>query len=121
MKAEYKPKEQPVADLAKGKLYDVQDIKRKTQEEWLLIENESKQKVWYKARDFVLHAEAAAYIEDQTAAGAGQGAAQSATPDGAQIMREINAAAGFTARQGAEIGKAIAAGIKDGIMLHYGA
>lgn len=79
MKAEYKPKEQPVTDLVKGKLYDVQDIKRKTQEEWLLIENESKQKAWYRKCDFVLHAEAAMYIENQTAAGAGQAATQPLT------------------------------------------
>ncbi len=85
------------------------------------VKNDLGQESWYKANKFILFAEAAAFLKEPTAAGAGQSAAQSATPDGAQMIQAADAAAGFTAREGLEIGKMIAAGYADGIGLHYGA
>lgn len=82
MKAEYRPKEKTENDLIQGKLYDVKEQKRKTREKWILIKNENGQWAWYRERDFILHAEADAYLKEPKAAGAGQDAAQSATPDG---------------------------------------
>ena len=119
MKAEYKATK--ISDglpLTIGKMYDVLDVKaRKGSQrlEEIKVKNDLGQEEWYKANKFKLLAEAAAYLKEPTAAGAGKGAAQSATPDGAQIIQEIDAAAGITALQGAEIGKAIARGLADGL------
>ena len=128
MKAEFKKtKTGDGLPLTIGKMYDVLDVKaRKGSQrlEEIKVKNDLGQEEWYKANKFILFAEAAAFLKEPTAAGAGQDAAQSATPDGAQIIQEIDAAAGFTARQGVEIGKAIRAGILAGIQdvmgLHYG-
>ena len=106
-------------------MLDVKAGKRPWELKEIKVKNDLGQESWYKANKFTLYAEAAAYLKEPTAAGAGQSAAQSATPDGAQMIREIDALAGFTAREGLEIGEAIAAGIAAGIAdvmgLHYGA
>lgn len=125
MKAEFK-KMRTVdgLPLTIGKMYDVLDVKA-GRKAWQLkeikVKNDLGQERWYSANKFKLLAEAAAFLKEPTAAGAGQSAAQSATPDGAQMIRAADAAAGFTALEGLEIGKAIAAGIADGIGIHYGA
>lgn len=125
MKAEFKKSR--TADrlpLTVGKMYDVLDVKvgkRPWEIKEIKVKNDLGRESWYKANKFILLAEAAAYLKEPTAAGAGQSAAQSATPDGAQMIREADAAAGLTAREGLEIGKAIAAGIAYGIGLNYGA
>lgn len=125
MKAEFKKSR--TADglpLTVGKMYDVLDVKagkRPWELKEIKVKNDLGQESWYKANKFILFAEAAAYLKEPTAAGAGQSAAQSATPDGAQMIRAADVAAGFTAREGLEIGKMIAAGYADGIGLHYGA
>lgn len=125
MKAEFKrTKTTDGLPLTFGKMYDVLDVKagrRAYQLKEIKVKNDLGQEQWYKANNFTLFAEAAAYLKEPTAAGAGQGAAQSATPDGSQMTREIDAAAGFTAREGLEIGKAIVAGLQEGLGLHYGA
>lgn len=125
MKAEFKrTKTTDGLPLTFGKMYDVLDVKAGRQAYQLKeikVKNDLGQERWYKANNFILLAEAAAYLKEPTAAGAGQGAAQSATPDGSQMIREIDAAAGFTAREGLEIGKAIVAGLQEGLGLHYGA
>lgn len=125
MKAEFKRTR--TADglpLTFGKMYDVLDVKA-GRKAWQLkeikVKNDLGQERWYSANKFKLFAEAAAFLKEPTAAGAGQNAAQSATPDGAQMIRAADAAAGFTALEGLEIGKAIAPGIADGIGIHYGA
>lgn len=125
MKAEFKrTKTADGLALTFGKMYDVLDIKtgkRQREIKEIKVKNDLGYERWYKANKFTIFfttfPEAAAYLKGQTVAGA----AQSATPDGAQIIRKIDAAAGFTAREGLEIGKAIAAGIADGIGLYYGA
>ena len=125
MKAEFK-KMRTVdgLPLTIGKMYDVLDVKA-GRKAWQLkeikVKNDLGQERWYSANKFKLIAEAAAFLKEPTAAGAGQSAAQSATPDGAQMIRAADAAAGFTALEGLEIGKAVAAGIADGIGIHYGA
>lgn len=110
--------------LTIGKMYDVLDVKA-GRKAWQLkeikVKNDLGQERWYSANKFKLLAEAAAFLKEPTAAGAGQSAAQSATPDGAQMIRAADAAAGFTALEGLEIGKAVAAGIADGIGIRYGA
>ena len=125
MKAEFKRTR--TADglpLTFGKMYDVLDVKA-GRKAWQLkeikVKNDLGQERWYSANKFNLFAEAAAFLKEPTAAGAGQSAAQSATPDGEQMIRAADAAAGFTALEGLEIGKAVAAGIADGIGIHYGA
>ena len=125
MKAEFKRTR--TADglpLTFGKMYDVLDVKA-GRKAWQLkeikVKNDLGQERWYSANKFKLLAEAAAFLKEPTAAGAGQSAAQSATPDGEQMIRAADAAAGFTALEGLEIGKAVAAGIADGIGIHYGA
>ena len=112
MKAEFKKTR--TADglpLTFGKMYDVLDVKagkRPWQLKEIKVKNDLGQERWYSANKFNLFAEAAAFLKEQTAAGAGQSAAQSAT-----------------AREGLEIGKAFAAGIAAGIAetqnLNYGA
>ena len=131
MKAEFKKSK--TADglpLTVGKMYDVLDVKtgkRPWELKEIKVKNDLGQESWYKASKFILFAEAAAYLKEPTAAGAGQSAAQSATPDGSQIFMGIDMArgadmtAGLTAREGLEIGKMIAKGYADGIGLHYGA
>lgn len=125
MKAEFKKSR--TADglpLTVGKMYDVLDVKagkRPWELKEIKVKNDLGQERWYKANNFILLAEAAAYLKEPTVAGAGQGSAQSATPDGSQMIREIDAAAGFTAREGLENGKAIVAGLQEGFGLHYGA
>ena len=125
MKAEFKKSR--TADglpLTVGKMYDVLDVKagkRPWELKEIKVKNDLGQESWYKANKFTLFAEAAEVLKEPTAAGAGQSAAQSATPDGAQMIRAADVAAGFTARDGLEIGKMIAAGYADGIGLHYGA
>ena len=151
MKAEFKRTR--TADglpLTFGKMYDVLDVKagrRPWQLKEIKVKNDLGQERWYSANKFNLFAEAEAFLKEPTAAGAGQGAAQSATPDGKQIymgidmahgtdmavcgkslemtdIEKIDAAAGLTAREGLEIGKAFAAGIAAGIAetqnLNYG-
>lgn len=148
MKAEFKKTR--TADglpLTFGKMYDVLDVKagkRPWQLKKIKVKNDLGQERWYSANKFKLFAEAAAYLKEPTAAGAGQSAAQSATPDGKQIyigidmahgtdmavcgksiemtdIEKADAAAGYTAREMLKIGEAIAAGIADAIGLHYGA
>lgn len=125
MKAEFKKTR--TADglpLTFGKMYDVLDVKA-GRKAWQLkeikVKNDLGQERWYSANKFKLFAEAAAFLKEPTAAGAGQSAAQSATPDGAQMIREADAAAGYTAREMLEVGKAAAAGIAAGLGLQYGA
>lgn len=125
MKAEFKKtKTSDGMPLTIGKMYEVLEIKLggscKDIKE-IKIKNDFEQEDWYKANKFKLFAEAAAYLKEPTTAGAGQSAAQSATLEGAQIIREVDAAAGSRARESLEIGKMIAAGLADGIGLHYGA
>lgn len=148
MKAEFKRTR--TADglpLTFGKMYDVLDVKagrRPWQLKEIKVKNDLGQERWYSANKFKLFAEAAAFLKKPMAAGAGQ----SATPDGKQIymgidmahgtdmavcgksiemtdIEKIDAAAGLTAREGLEIGKAFAAGIAAGIAetqnLNYGA
>lgn len=148
MKAEFKKTR--TADglpLTVGKMYDVLDVKT-GRKPWQLkeikVKNDLGQESWYSANKFNLLAEAAAYLKEPTAAGAGQSAGQSATPDGKQIymgidmaggtdmtvcgkslemtdIEKADAAAGYTARAALKIGEAAAAGIAAGIGLHYGA
>lgn len=148
MKAEFKKSR--TADglpLTVGKMYDVLDVKagkRPWELKEIKVKNDLGQECWYSANKFKLFAEAAAFLKEPTAAGAGQSAAQSATPDGKQIymgidvaggtdmtvcgkslemtdIERVDAAAGYTARAALEIGKAAAAGIAAGMGLHYGA
>lgn len=148
MKAEFKRTR--TADglpLTFGKMYDVLDVKA-GRKAWQLkeikVKNDLGQERWYSAKKFKLFAEAAAFLKEPTAAGAGQSAGRSATPDGKQIymgidvaggtdmtvcgkslemtdIERVDAAAGYTARAALEIGKAAAVGIADGLGLHYGA
>lgn len=125
MKAEFKRTR--TADglpLTFGKMYDVLDTKtgkRPWQLKEIKVKNDLGQERWYNAKKFNLLAEATAYLNDQAAAGAGQSAEQSATPDGAQMIQEADAAAGYTAQEMLKVGEAIAAGIADAIGFHYGA
>lgn len=148
MKAEFKKTR--TADglpLTFGKMYDVLDVKagkRPWQLKEIKVKNDLGQERWYSANKFNLFAEAAAYLKEPTAAGAGQSAAQSATLDGKQIymgidmahgtdmavcgkslemtdIEKVDTAAGEMVRKNLEIGEAIVAGIADGIGLHYGA
>lgn len=82
--------------------------------EEIKVKNDLGQEDWYKANRFKLFVEAAAFLKEPLAAGAGQGAAQSATPDGVKVMMEIDAT-------GRKIRKAIVAGIEDRMGIHYGA
>lgn len=145
MKAEFKRTR--TADglpLTFGKMYDVLDVKA-GKKPWQLkeikVKNDLGQERWYSANKFKLFAEAAAYLKEQTAAGAGQNAGRSATPDGKQIyigidvaggtdmtvcgkslemtdIERADAAAGYTARAALEIGEAAAAGIAEGFGLN---
>ncbi len=125
MKAEFKKSR--TADglpLTFGKMYGVLDYKtgrRAYQLKEIKVKNDLGQERWYNANKFKLFAEASAFLKEKAAVPHSFPAAQSATPDGSQMIKEIDAAAGFTAREGVEIGKAVAAGIADGIGLHYGA
>lgn len=136
MKAQFKSKGVQAGrqlPLTIMKMYYVLDIKmerrgkkgRKITE--IKVKNDSGEEMWYDANNFILFAEAAAYLKEPAAAGAGQDAAQSATPDGSQIYAGIDLAkgadmtAGFTAREMVEVGKEIARGLAAGIGLHYGA
>lgn len=129
MKAEFKKTRTAEGlPLTFGKMFDVLDVKagrRPWQLKEIKVKNDLGQERWCSANKFKLFAEAAAYLKEPTAAGAGQGAAQSATPDGAQMIQTADIAAGLTAREGLEIGKAFAAGIAAGIAetqnLNYGA
>ena len=148
MKAEFKRTR--TADglpLTFGKMYDVLDVKA-GRKPWQLkeikVKNDLGQERWYSANKFKLFAEAAAFLKEPTAAGAGQSAGRSVTPDGKQIymgidvaggtdmtvcgkslemtdIERVDAAAGYTAREMLEVGKAAAAGIAAGLGLHYGA
>ena len=148
MKAEFKKTR--TADglpLTFGKMYDVLDVKA-GRKPWQLkeikVKNDLGQERWYSANKFKLFAEAAAFLKEPTAAGAGQSAGRSVTPDGKQIymgidvaggtdmtvcgkslemtdIERVDAAAGYTAREMLEVGKAAAAGIAAGLGLHYGA
>lgn len=131
MKAQFKKtRKADGLPLTIGKIYDVLDVKtgkRPWELEEIKVKNDLGNERWYKANKFTLFAEAAAYLKEPTAEGAGQDAAQSATPDGSQIYVGIDMAmgadmtAGFTAREMLEVGKEIARGLADGIGLHYGA
>ncbi len=148
MKAEFKRTR--TADglpLTFGKMYDVLDVKT-GRKPWQLkeikVKNDLGQERWYSANKFNLLAEAAAYLKETTAAGAGQSAGWSATPDWKQIymgidmaggidmtvcgkslkmtdIERVDAAAGYTARKRSEVGKAADAGIAAGMGIHYGA
>lgn len=85
------------------------------------VKNDLGEECWYSANKFELIAEAVADLKQPTAAGAGQGAAQSATPDGAQMITEINITAGLTRQAIEEAGASSVKGIMDGIGFHYGA
>ena len=86
------------------------------------VQNDLGEECWYSANKFELIAEAVADLKQPTAAGARQGAAQSATPDGAQMIIQVDMTAGLTARQALEeIGTSLVKGIMDGLGLHYGA
>lgn len=93
MKAEFKRTR--TADglpLTFGKMYDVLDVKagkRPWQLKEIKVKNDLGQERWYSANKFKLFAEAAAFLKEPTAAGAGQSAAQSATPDRKQIYMGI--------------------------------
>lgn len=98
MKAEFKrTKTADGLPLTFGKMYDVLDIKT-GKRPWVIkeikVENDLGRQDWYSANKFNLLAEGAAFLEEQTAAGVGQGAAQSATPDGKQIYMGIDIANG---------------------------
>lgn len=120
MKAEFKKTR--TADglpLTFGKMYDVLDVKtgkRPWELKEIKVKNDLGQERWYNANKFKLFAEAAAFLKEPTA-----GAGQSATPDGAQMIREADAAAGYTARAALKIGEAADAGFAAGLGLHYGA
>ncbi len=131
MKAEFKKtKTADGLPLTFGKMYDVLGYKT-GRHAWQLkkikVKNDLGQERWYKANKFRLIAEAAAYMKEPTAAGAGQDAAQSATPDGSQIYIGIDTAGGTDMTilgksiEMADIEAAIATRIADGIGLHYGA
>lgn len=130
MKAEFKKLR--TADglpLTFGKMYEVLSLKigRQGQLKKIKIKNDLGQECWYNVNKFKLYAEAAEYVKEQAAAGAGQPAAQSATPDGSKIFAGIDMAngadmtAGLTAREITEIGKEVARGFANGFGLHYGA
>lgn len=85
------------------------------------IENDLGVERWYKANKFILFAEATAYLRRKIAENATENALQSATPNGAELIMQIDAAAPPTARQMLEVGKAVAAGMAAGIGLDYGA
>ena len=86
------------------------------------VKNDLGEECWYSANKFELIAEAVADLKQPTAAGAGQSAAQSATPDGVQMIKEIDITAGLTVRQAIEeAGASLVKGIMDGLGLHYGA
>lgn len=136
MKAQFKSKGVQAGrqlPLTIMKMYDVLDIKRGERSPKgrkvtkVQVKNDLGQICWYDANNFILFAEATAYMNQPTAAGAGQDAAQSATPDGSQIyvgidlVKGADMTAGFTAREMVEVGKEIARGLADGIGLHYGA
>lgn len=98
MKAEFKRTR--TADglpLTFGKMYDVLDVKA-GRKPWQLkeikVKNDLGQERWYSANKFKLFAEAAAFLKELTAAGAGQSAGRSATSDGKQIYMGIDAAGG---------------------------
>lgn len=103
MKAQYNlEKLESVDCLTFGKMYDVLDITTHRTKigvvEKIKIKNDSGKESWYTAGKFILHAEAAAYLSN-AAAGAGENAAQSATPDGSQVFIGIDIAAGRVARE----------------------
>lgn len=116
MKAEFKKtKTADGLPLTFGKMYDVLDCKNQLKE--IKVKNDLGQERWYKENKFVLFAESAEFLKEPMAAGV----AQSATPDGAQLIREADAAAGRTARGMLKGGEAIIKGIEDGFGFHYGA
>lgn len=145
MKAEFKRiRTADGLPLTFGKMYDVLDVKT-GRKPWQLkeikVKNDLGQERWYSTNKFKLFAEAAAFLKEPTAAGAGQSAGRSATPDGKQIymgidmahgtdmwavcgkslemtdIERVDAAAGYTARAMLEIGEA-AAGIAEGFGLN---
>ncbi|MBD5504109.1 MAG: hypothetical protein HDR09_20170 [Lachnospiraceae bacterium] len=91
------------------------------------IKNDLGKECWYAANKFKLFMEAAAYLKEPAAAGAGQDAARSATPDGSHVYIGIDMAqgadmtVGLTAKQVEEIGKLLVKGFRDGIGLNSGA
>lgn len=98
MKAEFKEtKTVDSLPLTAGKMYDVLDVKA-GRKPWQLkeikVKNDLGKERWYRANKFKLFAEAATFLNEQTAAVAGQGAAQSATPDGSQIYIGVDTARG---------------------------
>ena len=86
MKAEFrKTRYADGLPLTFGKMYDVIDIvtgSRMGQVKKIKIKNDLGEECWYTANKFKLFMEAAAYLKEPTAAGAGQ----SATPDGSQLF-----------------------------------
>lgn len=93
MKAEFKKTRAAGGlPLTVGKMYDVLDV-RAGRKAWQLkeikVKNDLGKERWYKAGNFKLFAEASAYLKEPQDAGAGQGAAQIATPDGSQMHTGI--------------------------------
>lgn len=95
MKAEFiKVRNLDGLPLTFGEMYDVIDIvagSRKGQVEKIKIKNDLGEECWYPANKFKLFMEAATFLKEPTAAGVGQDAAQSATPDGPQALLHYGA------------------------------
>ncbi len=112
MKAEFKrTKTADGLPLTPGKMYGVLDYKagrRAYRVKEIRIKNDLGEEQWYSANKFKLFAEASAFLKEPGAAGAGQDAAQSVTPDGSQMVK-------------AEIEKRIAAQLAGTTGLQYGA
>lgn len=148
MKAEFKKtRTTDGLPLTFGKMYDVLDAKtgkRPWELKEIKVKNDLGQERWYSANKFNLLAEAAAFLKEPTAAGAGQSVGRRATPDGKQIymgidvaggtdmtvygkslemtdIERVDAAAGYTARAALEIREAVADGFAAGLGLQYGA
>ncbi|RKI94318.1 hypothetical protein D7V94_01890 [Parablautia intestinalis] len=117
-------------------MYDVLDIEVGAGQgkiKKIKVKNDLGYESWYEVNKFVLFAEASAHLKGNAAAGIGQSAARSATPDGKQIYMGIDVAGGadmtvcgkslemtdiekgYTARAALKIGEAVAAGIEAGI------
>lgn len=116
--------------LTVGKLYDVLDLemdKKRRQIAKIKVKNDLGKNRWYKADKFKLFYESQISPNNSTAEAIAQSAAQSATPDGRQMIIGIDLAAGqditvnATRQQAEEIGKQLLRGIADGFGLEYGA
>ena len=141
MKAEFKrTRTTDGLPLTFGKKYDVLEIKTEKRP-WVIkevkVKNDLGQEQWYKASKFKLLAEAAKFLNEPAAAGAGKSAGRSATPDGKQIYMGINTPGGVDMKvcgkslemadiervtaAALKIGETVETGIAAGMGLHYGA